>query len=1003
MATKNTDMLKRYRSAMLLAGAGDALGYKNAEWEFCRKGRFIHEELERLGGLGRIEVNRHGWMVSDDTVMHLATAQALVSPEAQQGRIDMYHEMARQYIECMKDMTGRAPGGTCKAMTRILKPGMKDGYKVPFNNRGGGCGAAMRSMCIGLRYPRPEDLKDLIAVSIESGRMTHHHPVGFLGALTSALFTAYSIQGKPPVEWGQGLLDVLPQALQYVLDSGHYPQENINAWPFFETQWKKYVELRKLASGEAHFPDNYHESDVRDAYYKSISIGGWGGACGHDSTLIAYDAILGAGQDWMQLCMRGMFHGGDSDSTGTIAACWYGAMYGLEGVPQGNYKNLEYRDRLETLGKKLYNLTVNDAADQGTPEEALTSDVKSVISQLADTQLTDSRLTDTELKCDVYIRRMATSSSQHNGVSMLERYKAAMVLAGVGDALGYKNGEWEFCHSGKLILKDLKNMGGLEKIKVNKRDWMVSDDTVMHLATGEALVSEASSVSLVETYYDIARMYKECMKDMAGRAPGATCMMMTHKLKPNVDDGYKIPFNSRGGGCGASMRAMCIGLRYPRPEDLNDLIAVSIESGRMTHHHPTGYLGALASALFTAFSIQGKPPVEWGQGLLDVLPQALQYVLDSRHYPEENINAWPFFKEHWELYVESRKLAFGKPVFPDDYEDPDVRDDFYKSISFGGWGGASGHDSTIIAYDAVLGAGQDWKKLCIRGMFHGGDSDSTGTIAACWYGAMYGFQGVPKGNYKNLEYRDRLERLAEELYNLAQTSRVSQDNPEEMDGSDVDPKHIKKDSRNEDSCYSKSPGTDEGETMEEPKDEEEGCKMEYKPTDGTAEKRKGQCSRSATENTGGADPTPPRQVKMENVPTDGTAEERKGQCSPFATENTGGADTTTPPRQVKMENVPTDGTAEERKGQCSPFATENTGGADTTTPPRQVKMENVPTDGTAEERKGQCSPSATENTGDADTTTPPRQVKMETEPTDGTAEERKAQCSPSAKEKNGKC
>lgn len=32
-----------------------------------------------------------------------------------------------------------------------LKPGQEGGYRVPYNDEGTGCGAAMRSMCIGLR------------------------------------------------------------------------------------------------------------------------------------------------------------------------------------------------------------------------------------------------------------------------------------------------------------------------------------------------------------------------------------------------------------------------------------------------------------------------------------------------------------------------------------------------------------------------------------------------------------------------------------------------------------------------------------------------------------------------------------------------------------------------------------------------------------------------------------------------------------------------------------
>jgi len=54
-----------------------------------------------------------------------------------------------------------------------------------------------------------------------------------------------------------------------------------------------------------------------------------------------------------------------------------------------------------------------------------------------------------------------------------------------------------------------------------------------------------------------------------------------------------------------------------------------------------------------------------------------------------------------------------------------------------------GVDSVIIAYDALLGSSDNWEELCLRGMLHGGDSDSTGTIAAAWFGAAYGFKDIP--------------------------------------------------------------------------------------------------------------------------------------------------------------------------------------------------------------------------------------------------------------------
>uniref|UniRef100_A0A8C3NT64 Uncharacterized protein n=1 Tax=Geospiza parvula TaxID=87175 RepID=A0A8C3NT64_GEOPR len=315
----------------------------------------------------------------------------------------------------------------------------------------------------------------------------------------------------------------------------------------------------------------------------------------------------------------------------------------------------------------------------------------------------------------------------------VEAYEAAMVLSGVGDALGYRGARWEYCTSGPQIHAELAELGGLAAISLEPPEWPVSDDTVLHLATAEGLASGGGH------------------HEQKGGVPGVGVPVVpqagtgggTSQLRPGEPLGYRIPFNPRSTGCGAAMRSLAIGLRYPRASELPTLIRVSIESGRMTHHHPTGYLGALAVALFGALGARGEPPERWGAELLRVLPLAWDYVQGTGVAMEDNCSWW-----YW----------YPVPCYP-----PAERDTEYLGWALDGWPGRSGHDAPMVALEALLAAGDSWEELCARAVLHGGDSDSTGTIAAGCWGLLRGLAGVPPGLHRRLEYRGRLSEAARRL------------------------------------------------------------------------------------------------------------------------------------------------------------------------------------------------------------------------------------------------
>ena len=118
-----------------------------------------------------------------------------------------------------------------------------------------------------------------------------------------------------------------------------------------------------------------------------------------------------------------------------------------------------------------------------------------------------------------------------------KRYIACMLLHAVGDAMGYKNGKWEFKFSGVDIHEELAELGGIAKLELNpskirlnsmkfskknylkiiiKVKWKLSDDTILHLAVAECLVENADLKATEELFYALIDNYKKAMTDMTG-------------------------------------------------------------------------------------------------------------------------------------------------------------------------------------------------------------------------------------------------------------------------------------------------------------------------------------------------------------------------------------------------------------------------------------------------------------------------------------------------------
>jgi ADP-ribosylglycohydrolase len=352
-------------SILFFHAIGDTLGFRNGKWEFnygIKKPtpEFTNEliyDFFHLGGVRGIDIK--GWKVSDDTILNLSTFNAFIQPYKTLN--DLGNNIRTEYIKAIPRLEGRYPGTKTWESLKMLERGV-EWSKVPYDSNAIGAGAAMRTTCIGIIYPGKLLRKKLIITSIETSRITHNSATGFLGGLTSALFTAYGIEKIPIARWPIKLIKLLKSKKidKYLQKSrpNEYTKYLNDSYTFIG-KWEKYVSIRYrnnipiIDDIKIFINPVQRIKYLADNFSNTIGNDFFPGNCGDDATIIAFDSLLQSKGNWEKLILYSILHPGDSDTVGAIASSWYAAFYNplypLSNCECGKFIDEFYIDDLEVL------------------------------------------------------------------------------------------------------------------------------------------------------------------------------------------------------------------------------------------------------------------------------------------------------------------------------------------------------------------------------------------------------------------------------------------------------------------------------------------------------------------------------------------------------------------------------------------------------------------------------------------------------------------------------
>lgn len=329
-----------------------------------------------------------------------------------------------------------------------------------------------------------------------------------------------------------------------------------------------------------------------------------------------------------------------------------------------------------------------------------------------------------------------------NQIDRKNRILGSLIGGAIGDALGYQ-------------LEFKRGIKEKEYTKYENDFGIISDDTQMTLFTANGLlwretrgamrgIAPLPPDAVYKAYLDWLDTQNNAnnnnnkvswIKDVKElnipRSPGNTCISA---LSSGIKGTIEKPINDSK-GCGGIMRVAPLGLYMRNPEYAGKFAA---EISAITHGHP---LANIPSYVFATM---------------------IYFILNENLNVEESLNkAMVQYKEKFNVYDKKNNNYFDKLVEKAIRLSKENTSDIDAIYQLGeGW---VAEETFAIAIYSCLKYQNSFEDAIVCAVNHDGDSDSTGSVAGNIMGVFLGYDAIPKYYVDNLELRDVILEIAEDL------------------------------------------------------------------------------------------------------------------------------------------------------------------------------------------------------------------------------------------------